>query len=114
MRIVIFTIVSLSFICSSCQEVNPNFQEEAANVDYMHQSVQKLTDIIVRDIFSPPQASRNYVYPIIAAYEAMVCTHGDTLGANLGRQGLRGNTPQKPGHTNQQIPYSVQRHNSKL
>lgn len=72
MRVVILAIISFSLICSSCQEVNPNFQEEAANVDFMHQSVQKLTDIIVRDIFSPPQASRNYVYPIIAAYEAMV------------------------------------------
>ena len=30
-----------------------------------------LTDVIVYDIFSPPQASRAYAYASIAAYEAL-------------------------------------------
>ena len=34
--------------------------------------MQKLTDIIVYDIFSPPVASRIYVYPTIAAYEVLI------------------------------------------
>lgn len=34
-----------------------------------HESVQNLTDIIVHDIFSPPVASRVYLYPTVAAYE---------------------------------------------
>ena len=34
--------------------------------------MQKLTDIIVHDIFSPPVASRIYVYPSIAAYEVII------------------------------------------
>jgi len=34
--------------------------------------MQKLTDIIVYDIFSPPVASRIYVYPSIAAYEVII------------------------------------------
>ena len=33
------------------------------------ESVQNLTEIIVHDIFSPPVASRVYLYPTIAAYE---------------------------------------------
>ncbi len=52
-------------------EVNPNFQQEAKNPEFIHRSVKQLTDVIVNDIFSPPVASRIYVYPSIAAYEAL-------------------------------------------
>ncbi|MBQ0739770.1 phosphatidic acid phosphatase, partial [Aquimarina celericrescens] len=38
--------------------------------DY-HDAVDKLTEIMVHDIFSPPVASRLYVYPNIAAYETL-------------------------------------------
>ncbi|MEM7657601.1 MAG: vanadium-dependent haloperoxidase [Bacteroidota bacterium] len=41
------------------------------NPDFYHRSLKKLTDIIVHDIFSPPQASRIYAYPNIAAYEVL-------------------------------------------
>ncbi|QMU66673.1 MAG: phosphatase PAP2 family protein [Flavobacteriaceae bacterium] len=37
-------------------------------IDFYH-SVDKVTEIMVHDIFSPPVASRIYVYPNIAAYE---------------------------------------------
>lgn len=39
--------------------------------DDLHESMQILTDVIVHDIFSPPVASRVYVYPSIAAYEVL-------------------------------------------
>lgn len=42
------------------------------------ESVQNLTDIIVHDIFSPPVASRVYLYPTIAAYE--ILAQFDSLG----------------------------------
>lgn len=38
--------------------------------DY-HNAIDKLTEVMVHDIFSPPVASRLYVYPNIAAYEAL-------------------------------------------
>jgi hypothetical protein len=38
--------------------------------DY-HNAIDKLTEIMVHDIFSPPVASRIYVYPNIAAYETL-------------------------------------------
>jgi PAP2 superfamily len=41
-----------------------------SEVAYLHAAQKKLTDIIVTDIFSPPVASRVYVYPLLAAYEA--------------------------------------------
>jgi hypothetical protein len=49
------------------QEMEP-FDETSL----FHESVLKLTDVQVHDIFSPPVASRIYVYPSIAAYEVMV------------------------------------------
>ncbi len=56
---------------SGCSEkVNPNFQKEAANPDYMYRSLDKLTSVIKHDIFPPMIASRIYAYAQIAAYEA--------------------------------------------
>lgn len=55
----------------SCQSVNENYQEDAADATFFHQSMKQLTDVIVHDIFSPPVASRIYAYPSIAAYEVM-------------------------------------------
>ena len=40
------------------------------DVEYLHAAEKKLTDIIITDIFTPPVASRVYVYPLLAAYEA--------------------------------------------
>ncbi len=67
------TVILLIGAVSSCkvEKANPNFQEEALNSDYLHRAMKKLTDVIVYDIFSPPVASRNYVYPSIAAYEIL-------------------------------------------
>ena len=38
--------------------------------DY-HESVDKVTEVMIHDIFSPPVASRSYAYPKIAAYEIL-------------------------------------------
>lgn len=50
------------FACNTHQEV------EITSSDY-HHALDKLTEVIVYDIFSPPVASRIYAYPSIAAYE---------------------------------------------
>jgi len=54
------------------EQVNPNFQKEAQNPEFFQRSMKKLTDVIVHDIFSPPVASRIYIYPSVAAYEALI------------------------------------------
>ena len=41
-----------------------------ADPELLHQSVKRLTDVIVYDIFTPPVASRIYAYSTLAAYEA--------------------------------------------
>ena len=53
--------------CSSNQPLSPE-QRDAA---WLHSAVDELSDVIVYDIFSPPQASRVYAYASIAAYEAV-------------------------------------------
>lgn len=43
---------------------------EVSTEDY-HKSVDRVTEIMIHDIFSPPVASRIYAYPNIAAYEIL-------------------------------------------
>ncbi|MCX8210676.1 MAG: vanadium-dependent haloperoxidase [Lewinella sp.] len=77
-----FFLTALLFSCS--EEVNPNFQQEVAQPEFYHRSVKKLTDVIVHDIFSPPQAGRIYAYSSIAGYEAIAA--GDPELASLAGQ----------------------------
>ena len=65
----------LSVVMLNCEQVDPNYPVAAANAAYFHQSVKRLTDVIVHNIFSPPVASRIYAYPSIAAYECMIHDH---------------------------------------
>lgn len=45
----------------------------------LHASVDKITEIMVHDIFSPPVASRIFAYPNIAAYEIMALDNDEYL-----------------------------------
>ena len=45
--------------------------DSADDVAVIHASVQALTNVMVHDIFSPPQASRAYAYSLVAYYEAL-------------------------------------------
>ncbi len=42
-----------------------------------HAAVDKVTEVMIHDIFSPPVASRIYAYPNIAAYEIMAKNNND-------------------------------------
>lgn len=52
----------------SCEKENNPID---ITTDDYHHTVDKLTEVMIHDIFSPPVASRIYVYPNIAAYEAL-------------------------------------------
>lgn len=41
----------------------------------LHNNMNRLTQVIVHDIFSPPVSSRIYTYCSLAAYEALRCQH---------------------------------------
>ena len=68
LRLSFVLIVTLSLW--GCKSYDKDYKSTTSNTDFIHSSMKKLTDIIIHDIFSPPVASRNYVYPSIAAYEA--------------------------------------------
>ncbi|WP_026462099.1 vanadium-dependent haloperoxidase [Adhaeribacter aquaticus] len=57
---------------SSCQEKQDVAKLDAFSNMQLEQWNNNLSKIIVRDIFSPPVASRIYAYTNIAAYEALV------------------------------------------
>lgn len=65
----IYCLILAAFFLNSC-----SFKEEQAitlsATDY-HNAMDKITDIMIHDIFSPPVASRIYAYSNIAAYEIM-------------------------------------------
>ena len=56
---------------AACTTSN-SWKEEAANPEWTHQTMKRVTDVIVHDIFSPPVASRIYAYTSIAGYEALL------------------------------------------
>ncbi len=82
----VFTlIVLLGFMACT-----PKEDIEVTSDDY-HAALDKLTEVMVYDIFSPPVASRVYAYPSIAAYEVIA---QDTT-QNL--KSLKGQIPHFPG-----------------
>jgi len=65
-----YTLLIISILLVSACKETPSSQPVQSDVIYLHAAQKKLTDLIVIDIFSPPVASRVYVYPLLAAYEA--------------------------------------------
>lgn len=76
----IFFIIIISLFIS-CQKESKKIVITAN--DY-HKVVDKLTEVMIHDVFSPPVASRVYVYPNIAAYE--VLNSGDSNYMSLVNQ----------------------------
>lgn len=63
----------LVLLIVSCNHYKQAFQiPQLKDGTYFRATVKKLSDVIVRDIFSPPVASRIYAYPNIAAYECLI------------------------------------------
>ncbi len=66
----VFIIFALVLLFSSCKE-NIAYKEKLNDPEIFQASMKKLTDVIVYDIFSPPVASRVYMYPTLASYAIM-------------------------------------------
>src|SRR5690606_34238570 len=65
----------------SCNTDNKDFQKDALDPEYIHKAQDNLSNVLIHNIFSPPVASRNVVYPSIAAYE--VARHLDSTYTSL-------------------------------
>jgi len=64
----------ISLFVSACSRENTPI---AVTPNDFHKAIDKVTEVMVHDIFSPPVASRIYAYPNIAAYEIMARENDD-------------------------------------
>jgi len=64
-----YFLFSLLILATGC-DTAPK-KTVTVSAEKMHELMDKLTDVIVHDIFSPPVAARIYAYPSIAAYEVL-------------------------------------------
>jgi len=67
---ILILIVTVFYSCQNKETI------VISTEDY-HASVDKVTQVMVHDIFSPPVASRIFVYPNIAAYEIMASKYAE-------------------------------------
>ena len=70
-KVFLFFILSLLLLNCSSLENDLAYKEKLQDPELFQFAMQNLTDLVVYDIFSPPVASRVYLYPTIAAYEVV-------------------------------------------
>ncbi|HET8737817.1 MAG TPA: vanadium-dependent haloperoxidase [Pricia sp.] len=75
-KIGILTMTVLAYAMTSCSAEQRN-EPIVITADDLHGSIDKITEIMIHDIFSPPVASRIYAYPNIAAYEIVALNHDE-------------------------------------
>ncbi len=66
-----FLALFIPAVCLVSCQPDPTVDESLVPTAYLHEAVEQYTDVIVHDIFSPPTASRNYVYAAVAGYEVV-------------------------------------------
>jgi hypothetical protein len=77
-------LVCFTLIFSACKENNV-YKDQLNDPELFHAAMKKLTDVIVYDIFSPPVASRVYMYPSVAAYSVMQKAYPDKYNSLEGQ-----------------------------
>ena len=97
----LFLLVILGLTALSCEEDKKIATDPIViTPELLHTSVDKVTQIMIHDIFSPPVASRIFAYPNIAAYE--IIAQADPEYKSLAGQ-LKGLTAIQPIDTTQNI-----------
>lgn len=92
-----------SLLMSSCQK-DFSYLKELDDPEWVQSNVKNLTDIIVYDIFSPPVASRVYLYPTIAAYQTMQLANLDSYASLVGQ--VKGLEP-LPANQDEDVNYTI-------
>lgn len=75
-RILFGILLSCLLVFTACKE-NVAYKEQLNDPELFRAAMKKLTDVIVYDIFSPPVASRVYMYSSIASYSVMQKAYPD-------------------------------------
>lgn len=73
MKKIIIMVFTIGMFYSCAEKVEPI----VVSAEDLHTSIDKVTEIMIHDIFSPPVASRIFAYPNIAAYEIMALKNAD-------------------------------------
>ncbi|MGO4820398.1 MULTISPECIES: vanadium-dependent haloperoxidase [unclassified Flavobacterium] len=88
MRLKKYFIVAVGALFISCEKD----KSIEVTTDEYHAAIENVTEIMIHDIFSPPVASRIFVYPNIAAYEVIAQSNSGYLTLEKQLNGL-GTTP---------------------
>src|SRR6476469_9119438 len=67
----IFFVAPLFLLIAACHQKPKADSATLTGANLLHSNVNKLTEVIINDVFSPPVSSRIYNYTAIAAYEAV-------------------------------------------
>ena len=85
MRARILLALASAALVQGCSRARADdYRADSNQADVLRVAMGQLTNVIVYDIFSPPQASRVYAYATIAAYETL--RQGDTTYRTLAGQ----------------------------
>jgi hypothetical protein len=84
MKTLTLVILAAFALQAGCARAPVDYRAAAADAEPLHEAQQQLNEVIVYEIFSPPQAARAYAYSSIAAYEAV--RHGDPAYVSLAGQ----------------------------
>ena len=82
-RTVLFILIFFHFSCTEDNDLS--YREKLNDPELFQEVMQNLTNIIVYDIFSPPVASRVYLYPSIAAYEIIASHNPEKYNSLVGQ-----------------------------
>ena len=82
-RTVLFILIFFHFSCTENNDLS--YREKLNDPELFQEVMQNLTNIIVYDIFSPPVASRVYLYPSIAAYEIIASHNPEKYNSLVGQ-----------------------------
>ena len=86
MKILKFFFIVTTLFLHSCSETNNDtYKKQLSDPELFQAAMQNLTDIVVYDIFSPPVASRVYLYPSVAAYEIMAHFNSNNFNSLKGQ-----------------------------
>jgi hypothetical protein len=96
--------LGLIMMVTACQEstFDARVSEDTQN---LHDAVNKTTEVIVHDIFSPVVAARIYAYANIACYEALRQGHTDTYKSLAGQINDLKEVPSPPA--DQKIDFNI-------
>jgi len=98
-----FFLVVIVFLVVGCKE-NTAYKEQLKDPELFQSAMKKLTDVIVYDIFSPPVASRVYMYPSIASYSIIQKAYPEKYNSLSGQ--LKGFN-EVPESTDENVDYHL-------